>query len=362
MSIRTRTAGGRHGRPEQLLSRTLEADSFCLPGSILPRRVIAGTPVEKMLPVELDVSRGAGGADGSADSSGTYAGGQGRAPMMRLADKDTDNLRRWELLPPIYWDARVARAKPAAEVLVVDSDGSKATRFGKMPVMALQQYGLGQVLFVGTDNTWRWRRNLNEEAFNKVWGQMVERMALAHMLGLSKRTQLSTDREKYATGDRVMVYARLYREKDFEPITQATVKGFYSIKGETGVQREISLRALPDQPGMYRAEFLAPGAGTYQLKVETDAETSIDFLVAASNLEMAETAMNEAGLRALAQKTGGTFVREEDLYKLPEIIKPTAQPILSTYEVDIWSTPAYFIAVLTLVTIEWWLRKRAQLK
>ena len=157
-------------------------------------------------------------------------------------------------------------------------------------------------------------------------------------------------------------YARLYRERTFEPITDPTLKATYANKGDGSAPHEVILRALPDQPGMYRAEFVAPAPATYQFKVETDTQASIDFLVMQSNVELAETSLNEAGLRDLAEKTGGVFAREEDLYKLPEQMRHTAQPLLSTYEVELWSSPLYFAVVLLIVTIEWFLRKRAQLK
>jgi hypothetical protein len=87
--------------------------------------------------------------------------------MMQLSDKTEDNIARWAGLPPIYWTSRVTRSKPAAEVLLVDADPTRATRSGKMPIIATQQYGMGHVMFVGTDNTWRWRmtpRRLEAEA------------------------------------------------------------------------------------------------------------------------------------------------------------------------------------------------------
>ena len=87
----------------------------------------------------------------------------GRAsPMLRLSDKEEENAQIWSQLPPVYWVAKVSRPKPAAEVLLVDPDPAKESRFGKMPVIAVQQYGLGQVMFVGTDNTWRWRKNAGD--------------------------------------------------------------------------------------------------------------------------------------------------------------------------------------------------------
>src|SRR5438874_7503293 len=113
----------------------------------------------------------------------------GRAnPMLRLSDKDEENIAIWKQLPPLYWIARVSRTKPAAEVLLVDPDPARESRFGKMPVIASQQYGLGQVVYVGTDNTWRWRKNAGDLFYTTFWGQIAQRVALPRLLGSSKRT------------------------------------------------------------------------------------------------------------------------------------------------------------------------------
>ena len=134
---------------------------------------------------------------------------------------------------PIYWVARVSRPKPAAEVLLVDPDPARESRFGKMPVMAVQQYGLGQVMYVGTDNTWRWRKNVGDLYYTTIWGQIAQRVSLQRLLGGSKRTQLTTDRQNYITGDRVSVYARLY-SAGFEPIQEQSVKGVRRTQERAG--------------------------------------------------------------------------------------------------------------------------------
>jgi len=121
------------------------------------------TPIEQLLPVEFDaVNTATATGDGSAEKPVKLAlTTQGRtSTMLRLTDKEEESLAMWKTLPPIYWVAKVSRAKPGAEVLLVDTDPLKASRFGPMPVVAVQQYGLGQALFVGTDNTWRWRKNV----------------------------------------------------------------------------------------------------------------------------------------------------------------------------------------------------------
>ena len=320
--------------------------------------------LEKLLPVEFEPSTTDSRSDPIADKPiklQLTAAGRASA-MLRLSDRDDENAQMWAQLPPIYWAARVTRAKPAAEVLVVDSDVSKESRSGKMPVIAVQQYGLGQVMFVGTDNLWRWRKNAGDFYYTAVWGQIAQRVSIQRLLGVSRRTQLSTDRQNYMAGDRVAVYARLYSGAGFEPVQEPAVKGSFGLKNGQGPRTEVALRPVPDQPAMYRGEFIATGAGGYGFSVENDPQTVLDFNVTEPKFEFGETAMNEALLKELAATTGGQFFREETLYKLPETIAAKTERVQSPMEVELWASPLYFLLLLGVVTAEWVLRKLSHLK
>ena len=322
------------------------------------------TLMEQMLPVEFEtVALAANLAETVAEKpihlTLTPAGKT--STMMRLSDKDEENAAFWKQLPPIYWTAKVSRAKPGAEVLLVDPDPLKETRFGKMPVLAVQQYGLGQTMFVGTDNTWRWRKNAGDVYFTTFWGQIAQRMALPHMIGGSKKTQLTTDRQNFITGERVNIYARLYRA-GFEPVLEPVVKGIYALRTNEAAAVEVQLRPVPDQAGVYRGEFIAPGAGSYKFHVDQDPETRLDFNVTTPQYELGETAMNEPLLREMAALSGGAFYREEDLYKLCDEIKNKTERVRSPLEVELWASPFYFMLMLLLVTSEWVLRKMSHLK
>lgn len=287
----------------------------------------------------------------------------GRASaMLRLSDRDEENAQLWAQLPPIYWSARVTRAKPAAEVLVVDPDVSKESRFGKMPVIASQQYGLGQVLFVGTDNFWRWRKNAGDFFHTAIWGQIAQRVSIQRLLGVSRRTQLSADRQNYMTGDRVTVFARLYTGAGYEPLEEASVRGSFGLKSGQGPRTELTLRPVPDQAGMYRGEFIATGVGAFGFSVENDPQTILDFNVTEPQFEFGETAMNEPLLKQLASTTGGQFFREENLYQLPDAIRSKTERVQSPLEVELWASPFYFLLLLGVVTAEWVLRKLSHLK
>jgi hypothetical protein len=315
-----------------------------------------------MLPVEFDTPAVESSLEGVADRPVKLdLTAAGRASLMlRLSDKEEESLVLWKQLPPVYWVARVSRPKPAAEVLLVDPDPGKESRFGKMPVLALQRYGLGQVMYVGTDNTWRWRKNVGDVYYTALWGQIGQRLSIQHLLGGSKKTQLTTDRQNYVTGDRVSLFARLYND-NIDPLTEATVKGIYGLR--TGGQKtEVTLRPIPEQPGLYRGEFIAPSPGAYQFFVERDLDVPLDFNVTEPKFELGETAMNEPLLRDMASISGGQFFREEDLHKLPDTISAKTDRVRSPLEVELWSSPLYFILMLLVVTAEWILRKASYLK
>jgi hypothetical protein len=357
--------------PRKLSPRNLETLSYfvselggsfvLLAGKKFAPHAYRRTVLEQMLPVEFDsipLSAGDPVADKPLRLELTAAG---RANlMMRLSDREEESVALWKQLPPVYWTARISRPKPAAEVLLVDPDPGKESRFGKMPVVAMQQYGQGQVMYVGTDNTWRWRKNVGDVYYTTLWGQIAQRMAMLHVLGGSKRTRLSTDRKNYVTGERVLVFGRLTGETH-EPLTEPSVKGVFGLR-TGGKQTEVILRAAPDHPGLYRGEFVAPLPGQYQFFIEQDLNTPLDFAVTEPRFEFGETAMNEPMLRDIAAATGGAFFREEDLHKLPGTIVSRTERVKSPLEVELWSSPLYFMMMLLVLSGEWVLRKMSQLK
>jgi len=320
------------------------------------------TPLEKLLPVELDAGGAGGSKSGPVNLLLTPLGRT--SAMLKLAQDEAENAAIWNSFPPVQWVAKVLRAKPGAQVLMEDPDPAHATRFGRMPALALQQYGLGQVLFVGTDNTWRWRKNAGEAHHSLFWSRIAQRMALSHLLGGAKRTQLSADKQNYTTGERVTIYARLYNE-GFEPVKDPAVHGFYTVQAAgapPGEKQETTLRPMPGQPGMYRGDFVAIAPGTYRFSVESDPKTAVEFAAADPRFELGDTAMNETLLRSMAEASGGAFFREEDLTKLPSAVSRATERIRSEHDVELWATPFYFILMLTIVSVEWALRRRWHLK
>ena len=317
----------------------------------------AGSIFEKLLPVELDPA-----AVPLAPNAGTSVEltAQGRAhPMFKLSESVDESVGVWRSFGKLFWVAHVLRAKPAAQVLLVDSDHTRANRHGKLVIAAEHQFGLGRVMWMGTDNTWRWRRNTGERFHTMLWGQIAQQLGLHHLLGGSKLTQLTADKVRYTVGECVSISGRLYNA-DFTPLRDSTVSATFGV--EKGAPQELALRAVPDQSGMYRAEFVASSAGAYHFSTKRDAATVLEFSVTEPRYESGETAMNESTLRAMAEASGGAFFREENLWQMPSVVSAKAERVSTTIDGELWSSPLAFLLILFVASAEWLLRKKWQIK
>jgi len=72
--------------------------------------------------------------------------------------------------------------------------------------------------------------------------------------------------------------------------------------------------------------------------------------------------MNEPLLKEMAAVSGGAFLREEDLYRLPELVNKKVEMVRSYIEVEVWSSPLVFTLFVLVTGLEWALRKKFQLK
>jgi hypothetical protein len=97
------------------------------------------------------------------------------AEFLRL-DEDSEKSRRlWEEeLPPVYSSLEGVVPKAGAEVLAVRSgEGFRES----LPVIVEWRMGRGRVLFLGTDQFWRWRAGRDDLAYHRFWKRAVSQVA-----------------------------------------------------------------------------------------------------------------------------------------------------------------------------------------
>ena len=77
--------------------------------------------------------------------------------------------------------------------------------------------------------------------------------------------------------------------------------------------------------------------------------------------ELREIACNGDLLEGMALASGGRFLREEQIGRLPELLSPLSSGRVVESDTLVWQSYWWFAAIVGLLAIEWTLRKRAGL-
>src|SRR5207244_3833486 len=80
-----------------------------------------------------------------------------------------------------FWGVEGKR-KPGASVLLAASLPDKEENADERGVLVQQSYGLGRVVYLGIDSTWRWRFRVGDTYHHRFWGQIVHWAATDKLL------------------------------------------------------------------------------------------------------------------------------------------------------------------------------------
>jgi len=330
-------------------------------------------PIGELLPVEFEAVRFPIQEPGTPQGFvPVLAPAAARSQLCSLEDDPIDNAELWgkpanqaeapsdKQLKPMYWFYPVKKTKPASDVYLTHPT-ARTPDNKPMPLLVGHFFGKGYVLFVGFDDTWRWRFNTQEKLFGRFWSQAVYTAGIPRTVG-TKLTQLSLDATDPTLGKSGQIYARVFNE-NFQLLTapeiEATLERVDAEANDKDRFTTVTLTKLPGQDGEYVAPLPFNKVGRFKLTVDPRNKTpaTLDYRV---NLppdhERAPGGLDEAALRKLCEATEGTFVREEDLFKLPGLVKPQSAPFSRREEVLLWNRWALF-AIIGLLTLEWVLRK-----
>jgi len=316
-----------------------------------------GTPLEAMLPVEFEprtFSRTGETRNPGFLPERTRQGKQSQ--MLSLGENADDNDKVWAELPGIFWHYPVTRLKPGAVALLAHP--TQKADDEPMPLLAQHYFGKGQVLFVGFEESWRWRFNRSDALFSRFWGQVVYQMGLRGSLG-SLRTQLSLDRAQATYGRLGKAYARLL-DANLKPLTQKTVSAVLEhLDAKPGEPRArtVELQLVPGTEGEYQLNLVHDKEGRFALKLGGDEPARIDYRVEVPpRHEKAPLPLPVRTLSEAAQASGGGVYREEDLHRLAESIQPRKAEFTERVSIPLLN-PLTFLLFLGLITTEWVVRK-----
>ncbi len=281
------------------------------------------------------------------------------SPWFKLADQPSKNESIWSQFKGVRWTALVGPAKPGAEVLLVDESVSPP-----LPVIARHDYGRGKVVFVGTEETHRWRSGFGGKHYNRIWGQIFQSLAEERLSGASRQVQIRSEATRYLLGEEVKISGQLFRS-DFTPLNVASVSGTVVYEGSDRnipLEQSVNLRQLPNRVGEYSLTFTPRAAGNYSFFTALDPEAKVEFTVDNLVPELAEVAVQSAALQLLSEQTGGRAFRFENIQELPDLIEDRSLELTRQRRFELAQSPLFLILLLLLPGLEWIGRRLVDLK
>jgi len=288
--------------------------------------------------------------------------------FMRLGADEAENRRAWKNLGRLPWWQPVSRLHPQATVLAAHPTQKCDDGRTPQPIIAIRRYGRGEVVYVGTNETWRLRKQYGERYYRQFWGQLMHRLGLGHAMGNQKRFVVRTDATTYRSDDTVIVTVEAF-DADFEPLSaeklpDRTLSAKLVRPDDPAAAGSERLAIAEVRPGLFEARIPALVAGEHRIVVEdplTREPAQTAFTVTGLSVERRSAHRNVALQEAIAAGTGGRSYDLTTAARLVTDIEPVARSEHTLKVFPLSMTWACLLAGLGLLVTEWILRKQASL-
>jgi hypothetical protein len=321
-----------------------------------------GTPLEQLFPVDLSSVRTPSPSDVLDISYPVTTTPLGRAsPHLQIGATLAESDEVWKSLPELYWFLSAGEIKPGARVLVEQLRAPEAAR-DALPVVVMQFAGAGKVILHTTDETYRWAQHRGDDRFySRYWLQLIHYLSRSKLTWDAEPAVILTDRDRYRYGDVVRIRVQLSGEV-FARAVGAGVR--VMVESDQGQRREIELvgDAMEQQVFTGIVDDLAPGRHRVWLvapQYESQPEAR-QFEVQPPESEHSRLQMQAGELRRAAEVSRGEFYRFDEAHRLPDDLPLGRRVRVETLPAQpIWNSSWLVAVLVSLLTAEWLLRRRA---
>lgn len=234
-----------------------------------------------------------------------------------------------------------------------------------------QYYGFGQVVWMGVDSTWRWRRRAGDSLHHRFWGQLIRWATRNKAAAGDDRVRFTLSDIAVDQTETVEVVARWnsqFLQQLGGGIVEAVITQEIPPADNPGAGNEkiVVLQSDPAVPERFtgRLPKLTPGNWRVRLRVR-DSQLSIGDQISSMivvrpqvSAELATVSCNREFLHQLADLSGGAVIEPFRAEQLLQLIKPdetTANNRLE--ERTLWDHWALLVLFFALLMSEWVLRK-----
>ena len=311
-------------------------------GLLMPVRFKQGNPVFEKVPMKFEVP----------------AVHDLLSPMNLMGNPE-QNLQLWASLRGPHWVSEVV-PREGSETLATLTYGPR-----KFPAMVFQRIGSGKALYIGFDESWRWRFNVGDRYHQRFWNQVAKWVMEPPFQVRDNFVAMDTGRLRYETGERAQIRVRPLKEA-----LRRVAKPEVSLVLERDGVQVATVRLTEDGGGggVFRGETPALAAGEYEAHVQI--EGLLDSMIQAktgfsvgpkSRMETAQLHCNVSLLKEMARESGGRYLPEEEIDSLVDMLAPLSKGIVMEDQIPLWNSYWWFVPIILLLGSEWFLRKRAGL-
>lgn len=331
---------------------------ICHPG--FDPNQLAGWPLGTLLPLDRSqASREPWYFDGEPRQWQPTMLGESALPLQLTEASAADGL--WRTLPGPEWYYVPGGLKAGAQVLAT-AVGPNQMSDTVAPLLISQFAGAGRVVLQTTDETYRWTGFRGSDmTYERYWIQMLRWLSRGK-LNRQDQSELAVEPRRAKLGEAIQFSLRLNAE------AAASLSGnpaTVNVQRVGGDSKSISLQRTQSATAQFRASDASLPAGSYRATVGQPAGTqagSVTFTITAPPGEQANLRSDWPALRNLAEQTHGKFVtaREaEDL--ISQLPKGTPVRRGALPATPLWNSHWIALAFVTILTLEWILRRTANM-
>ena len=207
------------------------------------------------------------------------------------------------------------------------------------------------------------------DAFKEIINESGRKRQIHRVISSGGSFGGNTFRMEAGLGDAVQVSAQVFNE-EFAPLDVSSVE--VTIKHPATEKEElVELSAVPGKDGHFTGSYAPSALGDFELRpvgaqYKSEDPTSPDTAAASCMVILPDREMGNAKadhtlMRNLSARTRGVFVELDQMLKLadPKLIPPASERIVTQGRpVPLWDNWTTIAIILSLLCLEWILRKR----
>jgi len=315
-----------------------------------------GTAIEQILPVDL--SSETDFIDTTQLQAALTEDGL-QHPITSLDKNVNRNIEIWEGLPKLEGCNVTAQLKSDSVVLATYPVKKNP------PLISVRDSGDGRCMAITTDSLWRWNfisvgNGGSNRHYLKFWRNTIKWLIKDPVFDPVHTTiNKDTFHPEEEIVVNVKVLGRNYQpmkdiQLDINVTNEFSGKGIFFINGET------------DSDGQYTFSFKHGKEGSYIINTMAKnnsgeiGQDSTVFSIVQENEEFKDPAINRTLLMKLAEVSGGKYfdLPQNDIGDKLSIDNPPITKLAGKRQISLWDNGYVFLLVISIVSLEWWIRKR----